>query len=81
MDKSPLWRRNGLVPKRPVYRNVLFDPSKGEALLLVAGPAAKCKQKRKAITPVSFKVSSNQKYWPRLWFLCLDLARRYSCLR
>ena len=69
MDKNPFWGRNGLVPKRSVYRNVLFDPSKGEALLLVAGWAAKCKQERKVMTPVSFKVSSNQRYWPRLWYL------------
>ena len=26
-DKCLFWGRNGLVPKRPVYRKVLFDPS------------------------------------------------------
>ena len=62
------------------YRNVLFTETSCLILVkekLVAGRAAKCKQERKAMTPVSFKVSSNQKYWPRLWFLCLDLERRY----
>ena len=62
------------------YRNVLF--TKTSCLILVkekpvAGRAAKCKRERKMMTPVSFKVSSNQNYWPRLWYLCLDLKRRY----
>ena len=68
MDKSPFGGGGGGVRERNgLVLNVLFGPSYGESLLLFAGRAAKCKQERKAMTPVSFKVSSNQKYLPRLY--------------